>query len=58
MYSSINPEACQEPKPATVFKVKEGNSKRLTSMMLIKQSVKLCTREPIGISTTSDTASI
>lgn len=37
-------KAHQEPKPATVLKVKKDNSKGLVSMMLITQIVKLCTR--------------
>lgn len=51
-------KAGQEPKPATVLKVKEGNGKGLMSVMLIKQIVKLCIREAIAILTTSDMASI
>lgn len=51
-------QAGQEPKPATVFKVKEGNGKGLVSTTLITQIVKLRTREVIATLTTSDMASI
>lgn len=51
-------KAGQEPKPATVLKVKECNSKGLVSSVLITQIVKLCTREAIAILTTGDMASI